>query len=176
MTGKAAAIAILVIAVIAGGAMYWLQVYAFYRMLAPEEVALQAVGREGGPLPLAASNIEAITADSSPIRFRACFSVADPAGVIAAARPAADAVPLNAPSWFSCFDAQSLGADLAEGRATAIIGTENIRYGIDRVLVVYPDGRGFAWDQINHCGAEVFDGNPPPVGCPLPPEASLGEA
>ncbi|MEO0692827.1 MAG: DUF6446 family protein, partial [Pseudomonadota bacterium] len=28
------------------------------------------------------------------------------------------------------------------------------------------------WHQINACGEEVFDGNPPPDGCPPVPEGT----
>jgi hypothetical protein len=45
-----------------------------------------------------------------------------------------------------------------------------VLYGIDRVLAIYPDGRAFAWHQINACGKFVFDGDPPPEGCPPVPE------
>jgi hypothetical protein len=79
-------------------------------------------------------------------------------------------VPLVAPGWFDCFDAAAIGADLAAGRAAAVLGEANVTYGIDRVLALYPDGRGYAWHQINACGEVVFDGDPPPPGCPPVPE------
>ena len=80
------------------------------------------------------------------------------------------AVPLNAPGWFDCFDAAEIGAALEDGTAIAFLGTANVVYGFDRIVAVTDDGRGFVWHQINHCGEEVFDGNPPPEGCPPPPE------
>lgn len=148
----------------AGAAMYWFQVYAFYETLDPADVDL-TITRNGTPEPFDATSIRAITSDSSPIRFRACFQTV---GAIAG-DPHPDPVPLVAPSWFGCFDADAIGADLASGAATAFMGVENVTYGIDRVIVLYPDGRGYSWDQINPCGAEVFDGNAPPQGCPPPP-------
>ena len=51
------------------------------------------------------------------------------------------------------------------------MGVENIQYGIDRVVAVYPDGRGYAWHQINACGEVVFNREPVPEGCPEPPES-----
>lgn len=167
VSGRLIGIVILATALLAGGAMYWLQVYAFYREVPPDELALEVTLADGSRVPIEARQMRAITADSSPIRFRACFETD---GLPADAAPAPDAVPLNAPGWFGCFDAAQIGADLAAGRATAFIGHENIRYGIDRVIAVYPDGRGYAWQQINACGEQVFDGNPPPPGCPPPPE------
>ncbi len=151
--------------------MYWLQVYAYYRTLDADAVTL-SVQSDSGPLALEPVEFEGIDAESSPIRFRACFRVDAPEDLIARAVPAADAVPLNAPGWFDCFDAARIGADLSAGRAVAVIGQPNIVYGIDRMLALYPDGRAFAWHQINRCGEEVFDGNPPPPGCPAPEPSS----
>ena len=54
----------------------------------------------------------------------------------------------------------------------AFLGEENITYGIDRVIAVMPDGRGFGWNQINACGEVVFDGDAAPEGCPTPPEGA----
>jgi hypothetical protein len=48
----------------------------------------------------------------------------------------------------------------------------HIRWGIDRVVAVLPDGRGFAWHQINPCGEVVFNGEPAPAGCPPLPEGA----
>ena len=81
-----------------------------------------------------------------------------------------DAVPLNAPDWFDCFDAARIGAALEDGSALAFLGTANITYGIDRIVAITDDGRGYAWHQINICGEEVFDGRPAPEGCPDPDE------
>ena len=57
--------------------------------------------------------------------------------------------PLIAPSWFSCFNAKQIGADLENGAAVAFLSEENIHPGVDRVIAVYPDGRAFAWQQLN---------------------------
>ncbi len=81
-----------------------------------------------------------------------------------------DAVPLNAPGWFDCFDAAEIGAALENGEALAFLGTENISYGIDRIVAVLPDGRGFAWHEINTCGKLAFDGEDLPATCPPKPE------
>ncbi len=165
MSGRVVGIGILALALIAGAVMYWLQVFAFYTRLAPEDVAL-SVSHNGAPLPLPVTELRAIDASSSPIRFRACFEVT---GEVLG-DPYPDAVPLNAPFWFDCFDARKLGDDIGMEVAIAYLGEANVQYGIDRVIAIYPDGRGFAWHQINRCGEEVFDGNPPPEGCPPPPE------
>jgi len=83
-----------------------------------------------------------------------------------------DAEPRVAPGWFDCFDAAQIGADIENGDAIAFLGVENVQYGIDRIVAVYPDGRAFAWHQINACGEVVFDGNPVPEGCPPKPEST----
>ncbi|MEM0948143.1 MAG: DUF6446 family protein [Pseudomonadota bacterium] len=170
MSGRAIAIVLIASGLVAGVAMYWLQVYAFYRAVelgsGDGEVTFH-IETDTGPLKLDPQEFQGIDADSSPIRFRACFRVGDAEILYARGIAAEGAVPLNAPRWFNCFDAAQIGADLQSGEARALIGQSNAVYGIDRVLAVYPDGRAFAWDQINRCGQEVFDGNPPPVGCPL---------
>ena len=53
---------------------------------------------------------------------------------------------------------------------TAWLGTADITYGIDRVIALDADGRGYVWHQINPCGEVVFDGKPAPEGCPPKPE------
>jgi hypothetical protein len=172
MSGKIIGIVLLSLGLLAGATMYWLQVYAFYDDVALAEdggsVTLKLTTSEGATLDLPAREFRGIDADSSPIRFRACFVADLPPDTDLAVYP--DALPLNAPGWFDCFDAAAIGADLAAGAATAFLGEENVLYGIDRVLAIYPDGRAYAWHQINRCGEDVFDGKPAPEGCPPPPE------
>ena len=57
-----------------------------------------------------------------------------------------------------------------DGTAQAFLGQKDIHYGIDRVVAVTKDGRGYVWHQINDCGEVVFDGNPVPETCPKPPQ------
>ena len=163
--GRIAAIAILIAALVVGGGVYYFQEYGFYR----EVTADLVVTREGGLVqPLATTGLTAIDAASSPIRFRACFTSVD---LPADARPYPGAEPLNAPTWFSCFDATAIGGALAAGTARAYLGQENVIWGIDRILAITDDGRGYAWHQINACGRELFDGRAAPAGCPPRPEA-----
>ncbi|MBE0454658.1 DUF6446 family protein [Roseovarius autotrophicus] len=172
--GKILSIAILVAAVIAGGGMYYLQVYHFYDAvrLASDggEVEMKITLAGGDVIDLPVRDFRAIDADSSPIRFRACFTAQLPQDVGLVPYPGAE--PLNAPSWFDCFDAKALGAALEGGRARAYLGEENIRYGIDRIIAIAQDGRGYAWHQINRCGEKVFDGQTAPADCPTPPQGN----
>lgn len=171
--GKFLAILILSAALIGGVAMYYLQVYGFYDEIAasgPDDVQIVALATgQSEPLPHAA--FQAIDSDSSPIRYRACFRTDLTLDQMQAAyQPYPRAVPLVAPKWFDCFDARALGAALEDGSALAFMGTGNIRYGIDRIIAVTADGRGYVWHQINRCGEVVFDGQPAPADCPPPPQ------
>lgn len=170
MNGKIIAIFLVTAGLIAGVAMYWLQVHAFYDevRLASDggDVVLRATRADGTVGDLAVSDFRGIDADSSPIRFRACFTTTPRSGLALHPKPE----PLVAPRWFDCFNAAAIGADIEAGRAVAVLGEANVKYGIDRVLALYPDGRAFAWHQINACGEVVFKGDPPPDGCPPVPE------
>jgi len=173
MTGKFLTLILVLAAAIAGGSLYYLQVYAYYDEVTDAEaggvtLVANAIGK---PIKIVYDDFQAIDSDSSPLRFRACFSVTNSLGMLTENfRVYEDPVPTVAPSWFDCFDAKALGAALEEGTAIALMGEENIHYGFDRVVAVLPNGRGFAWHQINHCGEVVFDGNPAPEGCPPVPE------
>lgn len=163
---------LLVTALIAGAAMYYLQVYAFYEEVALAEGDVQLTSIiTGAPEPIAFENLQAIDADSSPIRFRACFETPLSFGLLTETYEVFDAAePLVAPGWFDCFDAEQIGADLASGTALGFMGVENFEYGIDRVVAVYPDGRAYAWNQINICGEAAFSRDPLPETCPPVPE------
>ena len=163
--GRFLVILLLTSAALAGGGAYYLQVYGFYTQL-PEQgsVDLTPIGAASAQA-FPVRNFRGIDADSSPIRYRACFDLdADPAQLT----PYPDATPLIAPRWFDCFDAGALTTALEDGRAQAVMGVSHIRYGIDRVVVMM-DGRGYSWQQINPCGTAHFDGDPVPPGCPPPP-------
>lgn len=173
--GKFLTILLLACGLIAGGAMYYLQVYAFYDEVPADgatdvQITSAITGR---PEPIIYQNFRAIDADSSPIRYRACFTTSlTPQALSAQFAAYPQAEPLVAPGWFECFDAEEIGAALEDGTARAYLGSKNIQYGIDRIVAVMEDGRGFVWQQINRCGEIVFDGNPAPEDCPQPPEGN----
>ncbi len=173
MNGKVIVSILVASGVVAGAAMYYLQVYGFYDEVPAtgnDDVLVTSVTSEV-PEPILYKEFQAIDAESSPLRYRACFETQMSTTMMSETYELyGEAVPLTAPGWFDCFDAAAIGAALEDGTALAFMGTENIVYGFDRVVAVGDDGRGFVWHQINHCGAEVFDGNPPPEGCPTPPE------
>lgn len=161
--GRLLAAALVLAGVLAGGGMYYLQVWGYYDRL-PPATELRLAGVEAA---VALTAHEGIDSDSSPLRRRECLTLAArPEGLV----PYPGAQPLNAPGWFACFDAPALAADLAAGRAQAVLVEANFRFGFDRVMALYPDGRGFVWHQTNACGTAHFDGRPLPQGCPPPPQ------
>ena len=124
----------------------------------------------GQPEPVLYDGFQAIDANSSPIRYRACFTTTMSTAMLTETFELyPDARPLVAPDWFDCFDAETLESDLETGQALAFLGQRDVRYGIDRIVAIADDGRGYVWHQINRCGKVVFDGNPAPENCPEPP-------
>ena len=181
MTGKIVVVLIVAIAALGGAAMYYFQVYAFYEpVVIAQTPAMQGATRiqltalvSAAPEPILVADFQGIDASSSPLRFRGCFTTPMSIALLTETYVTYDAaVPLIAPKWFGCFDARAIGQDLEAGRAFAFLSEPNIVYGIDRVVAIYGDGRAFAWHQINQCGEQVFAGNPPPTGCPPPPDRS----
>ncbi len=172
--GKFLVIFLAASAIAAGAGMYYLQVYAFYEEVQADnvtDVQLTTLGA-GVPEPILYEAFEAIDADSSPLRYRACFRTSMSHAMLTETYELYDdPIPNNAPGWFECFDAQALGAALEAGEATAFMGEFNVAYGFDRVVAIGDDGQGFVWHQINACGEAAFDGDPVPEGCPPPPEA-----
>ncbi len=174
MIGKIFVGVIVISALLAGAALYYLQVYGYYYEVEASTPAaeIRMTTMDGVAEPVLIEGFEGINADSSPIRFRACFRTPQSMAMLTETYRIYDgATPLVAPGWFGCFDAAAIGEALEQGRAVAYLGEENITYGIDRVVAIMDDGRAFAWNQINRCGAVVFNGEPAPEGCPVPPAA-----
>lgn len=171
--GKILAGFIVVSSIVMGVALYYFQTQAFYEpVVASGDTDVQmTVLHSGQPEPILFEDFQAIDADTSPIRYRACFTTSQSQAMMTETYVSYDmAEPLVAPDWFDCFNADEIGAALENGEALAFMGTSNIHYGIDRVIAIMPDGRGFAWHQINECGEVVFDGDPAPDTCPPKPE------
>ena len=152
MNGKIPALVILMFALIAGAAVYYLQEYAYSTEAAfrpGAEILLTPI--EGGtPEPILAEGVEGIDATSSPLRFRACFRTPMTQAMLTetyVAYPKPE--PLNAPAWFGCFDAAAIGAALEKAKALAFLSQSAIAPTIDRVVAVVPDGRAYAWHQLS---------------------------
>ena len=140
---------IVVSGVVAGAAMYYLQVYGFYEPVSVQtEIALTSVSGTEEPLPV--TDFRGIDADSSPLRYRACFTVPVSLATLTESMVIADdPVPLNGPGWFDCYDAAAVAALLDAGEAVAFLGTREIHPGVDRIIAIARDGRGYAWHQLN---------------------------
>ena len=163
MAGKILSILLVVCGVAAGGAMYYLQVYGFYQTVDVRP------GQDVVLLPLGSD----VDADSSPIRYRACFETTLRPDALAQLFTLSEAVdPRNAPGWFDCFDAPALGAALKAGSATAFMGQKNIEFGVDRIVAITDDGRGFVWHELNNCGKKAYDGTVVGEACPERPETN----
>ncbi|SEW28941.1 hypothetical protein SAMN05444851_2738 [Aliiroseovarius sediminilitoris] len=150
MSGKIIGIFIVITALIAGAALYWLQLYAYY-----DDVSLNTELRmtnvvTGEPEVVLYENFQGIDADSSPLRFRGCFTTTMSLAMLTETfKTYEQATPLTAPGWFDCFDASQIGAALEAGEAIAFLGERDIQDGVDRVVAIFPDGRGYAWHQLN---------------------------
>ncbi|WP_047996991.1 DUF6446 family protein [Puniceibacterium sp. IMCC21224] len=158
--------------------MYYLQVYAFYEpVIATGTDDVQLTAKVSGePEVILYEDFRAIDANSSPIRYRACFTT--PMGLSTLSdtyKEYVGAAPRVAPGWFDCFDAEAIGEDLEAGRAMAFTSQRNITYGIDRVIAVTQDGRGYIWHEINDCGDKAYDGSPLDDTCPPPPHDTDGD-
>ena len=163
MNGKIIAGFLVISGLVAGIAMYWLQVYAFYEPVSFQpgnEIRLTPITSDV-PEVIVADNVTGIDATSSPLRFRACFTTPLSQALLTETYVVYDgAEPLVAPGWFDCFDAARIGKALETGEAIAFLSEKNINSktdaagkvqlsGIDRVVAVMPDGHAYAWHQLN---------------------------
>ena len=156
MNGKIVGSFVVISALIFGGVVYYTQEYAYYAPVAEDaaEVSLVNVAT-GAPEPLVIAGFEGIDGSSSPIRYRACFTTAMSLPALTETYVVYEAAtPLTAPGWFGCFDAEAIGTALETGEAVAFLGTKDIQDGVDRVVAVFPDGRAYAWNQLNEKYAE----------------------
>jgi len=156
VNGKIAAGSIVVVAALVGGAVWYLQNYAFYtpvNFTPGSEIALTPITSDT-PEPIVVKDVQGIDAGSSPLRFRACFTTQMTLATLTEGYKVYDgATPLYAPKWFTCFDAEKIGAAILSGQAVAFLGQKNVvpnqdKVEVDRVIAVFPDGRAFAWNQL----------------------------
>ena len=171
MNGKIVGVILLGIAVIAGAAMYYLQVYAFYEDVSGDAGVQLVSLATGEPEQILFDRFQAIDADSSPIRYRACFETASSLAMLTESYQGLnDVTPRVSPGWFDCFDAEVIAEELEAGTALAFLGQKNINYGVDRIVVITEDGRGYIWHELNACGSKAYDGSVIGEECPPRPE------
>lgn len=144
--------AIVIVAAIAGGFLWYTAERAFYEPVAfrpGAEIRLVPLTSDQ-PEAIVVAAVEGIDADSSPIKFRACFTTPLTLAMLTETyRDYPGAEPLVAPSGFDCFDAAAIGRALETGEALAFLSEPNIHPGVDRVVAVFGDGRAYAWNQLN---------------------------
>lgn len=174
MNGKILAGTIVITAAIYGAVVYYMQIYGYYSEVeatGTDDVQLVSLV-SGQPEPIIYDSFEAIDATSSPIRFRACFTTtASLAMLTETYELVEEATPRNAPGWFGCFDADEIGTALDSGTALAFIGQKNVQYGVDRIVAITEDGRGYIWHDLNNCGEKAYDGTVVGEDCPPRPES-----
>ena len=173
MSGRLVGIILILCAAVAGGGLYYLQIYGFYKDVAatdgPDVLLVETASNERHPI--AYDAFRAVDADSSPIRFRACFTTTEPLEALSANYTDAGAVtPRNAPGWFDCFDARAIAEELDAGTARAFLGQKNVHYGVDRIVAITADGNGYIWHELNDCGQKSYDGTVVGEDCPPRPE------
>ena len=166
MNGKLIAGFLVLFALVFGAALWWFQTRAFYA----EVTGVEAIEVQGASLPVV--KYRGIDADTSPLKLRACFRIRDGVAPDALAHfeRATEATPLRAPDWFDCFDIEWMAARMAEGPLRPVLAAANEPWGFDRYVATMPDGRGWMWRQMNHCGKAVFEGEDLPASCPPKPE------
>jgi len=136
---------------LAGVVMYYLQVYGYYDEVSADDLQIELTSVATGlPEVILADNIQAIDADSSPLRFRACFTTSHSQAMLTESFVVYErAEPLNAPGWFDCYDAAEVGEALKNHLAIAYLAQADVHDGVDRVVAIFDDGRAFAWHQLN---------------------------
>lgn len=152
MNGRMVAGLIVVPSLIVGAIIYWLQEYGYYYRLPADApfAQIRLVPLTGGePEPIPVADLQAIDADSSPLRFRACFTVENSLAMLTETYELAEKpVPLNGPRWFTCYDARAIGRALETGEALAFLSEPQIHTDVQRIVAVFADGRAYAWQQL----------------------------
>ncbi|MEL6205864.1 MAG: DUF6446 family protein, partial [Pseudomonadota bacterium] len=150
MNGRAVGLVLLGAAALAGGGLYYLEQFHWYDVSEAGDGEIGLTRADGSIAALPVTDLSLAEGASSPLKYRACFLVGETE--LTGLAPYPEAAPTVAPVSFPCFDADAVAAALANGTAVALLGQANVTYGIDRVVALTEDGRGFAWHQINACG------------------------
>ncbi len=175
MSGKIIAGLVVIVSLLAGVAIYYTQIYAFYDVVeatGSEDVTLVSL-TSGAPEGIIYEEFQAIDAESSPIRYRACFTTTMSLPMLTETYELYEkSEPRVAPGWFDCFDAKAIGQEIEAGTALTFLSHKNIAFGVDRVVAITDDGRGFAWHELNECGDKAYDGTVVGEECPSREDAN----
>lgn len=165
--GKLVVILLALAALLAGAGVWYTNTRAFW---APVEGPVTlTLWSDDGLTAIPATEATAVASASSPLGFRACFLHGldlSALGDEIAVEPRPDAVPTIPPAGFDCFDPPEIAALLETGEAAAFTAFEHAQFGVDRIVALAEDGRGWAWHQINECGERAYDGTPVGEACP----------
>ena len=166
--GKVVVIALFAVCALGAAGLWYTQTRAFWSEV-EGPVTLTLADGDGGLSAIPAEDVSAIRSSSSPLGFRACLThgldlpaLGPDLPVVEAARPA----PTVAPGWFPCFDADAVAAALDAGEARAFLAYPDVAYGVDRLVALHADGRGWAWHELNECGRKSYDGTAVGRACP----------
>lgn len=167
ISGKVVGLGIVTITTVFAAGVYYAQIYGYYDSVPQSNAVVELTPLVAEkPEGILFEDFQAIDANSSPIRYRACFRTPMSTALLTETYETFDKpLPHNAPNWFECFDASQIGTDLETGQATAFLGQKNVQSGVDRIVAIYPDGRGFIWHQLNDCGEKLYDGSPKGEDC-----------
>ncbi len=150
MSGKLLGIMIVASSLIFGAVVYYTQLYAYYEPAAANTELRLTNLVTGAPEPVIYDSFDGIDSESSPLRFRGCFTTTMSLAMLTETFEVYEhPTPLVAPGWFDCFNAEAIGEALENGEAIAFLSEKNIKDGVDRVIAVFPDGRGYVWHQLN---------------------------
>ena len=141
MNGKRFILLFLCSVVIFTAALLYFQNYAYYDSIDIRQNIL--LGKKRYEI----SYYQGIDSESSGLKLRECFvvDILDGINLPKYEKP----TPLTAPFWFKCFNAERITKDLEDGKASAFLFKKDEFDGIDNVIAVYPDGRGYRWRQLN---------------------------
>ena len=141
MNGKRFIFLFLGIVVIFTATLFYFQNYAYYDSIDIRQNMF--LGKKRYKI----SDYQGIDSESSGLKLRECFviDIVDYINLPKYEKP----TPLTAPFWFKCFNAKRITKDLENGKASAFLFKKEEFDGIDNVIAIYPDGRGFRWRQLN---------------------------
>ena len=100
------------------------------------------------PEPVAIRNPQATSDNSDVDSFYACFDTDLNFAFVTETYEILENVdPPSPASHLPCFDADKIRDDVYSGEAIAVMGERGYSIGVDRLVVLYQDGRGYAWNQ-----------------------------
>lgn len=142
--GKLLIIGLGLVIAVGGAGLYYLQGHHYYQRVSG--VASITIGGAS----FAVTGYDGLDNPALPLRLRGCFTLTEPAAALAAGAPTEKFEPFAAPGWFDCWDPAALDRDLKAGRAKAVIAERAGEgdFATERVVVIYPDGRGYQWRRL----------------------------